>query len=310
MMHRTRFMLGRVAIIVTSGIIIAAAARPQTQSAGFEVASVRLWTRDAPISQRITDGRLDFTNQTLRALLRFAFRVRDYEMFGPDWLSDVRVNIQATLPSGATRQQVPDMLQRVLIERFGIVARREVRTMEAYDLVVGKDGIRMREVEPVNDLDTFFPRDPGFTSPAAIALADTVADTPDGAVRTVMGNMGRTTVTARTRYTLRTNVERRTRTLEAKRMSMTELAAALADSMDKPVADKTGLSGLYEFKVDLPLDATTVAELFKFGLPLKGDPQGVSESRAAEALGLRLERSREPISVLVIDKINRAPTEN
>jgi len=302
-------MLGLVAALGSTGAIVDSAALQQPAAAAFEVASVRLWTRDAPISQRITGRGLDFTNQTMRAVLRFAFRVRDYEMFGPDWLDEVRVNIQATLPPGATPQQVPEMLQRLLIERFGLVARREMRTMDAYRLVVGKEGLRMREVEPVNDLDKLIPRDPGFTSPAAVALADTVADTPDGAVRTVMGNMGRTTVTARTMYTLRVNAERRTQTLDAARMSMAELAAVLANNMDQPVADRTGLSGLYEFKVDLPLDATTVVRLRDVGLPLK-DPPGLSESRAVEALGLRLERSRGPINVLVIDKLNRTPIEN
>jgi uncharacterized protein (TIGR03435 family) len=252
-----------VILLAAAWLLVAAVAISAAQSqtpAAFELASVRLWMPDSatPITQRITDRRFDYTNQTLRAALRFAFRVKDYLMVGPEWLEAVRVNIHATLPAGATPRQVPEMLQRLLVERFGLVTRREARTMDAYQLVVGKSGVTMREVEPLNELEKFFPRDPGLTSPAAIQSADTVADTPEGPVRTLMGFMGRITVTTRTRYTLTLQVERRTQTLDAARMSMPELAAVLADNMDRPVVDKTGLSGVYQFQVQLPLDASTV----------------------------------------------------
>ena len=300
--------------LVTAWLLAAAVAvsAPQSETpAAFEVASVRLWTPNSGtlITQRITDRRFDYTNQTLRAALRFAFRVKDYLMIGPEWLDAVRVNIHATLPAGATPQQVPEMLQRLLVERFGLVTRREARTMDAYELVVGKGGITMREVEPLNELEKFFPRDPGLTTPAAIRGADTVADTPDGPVRTLMGFMGRMTVTARTRYTLTLQVERRTQTLDAARMSMPELAAVLADNMDRPVVDKTGLSGVYQFQVQLPLDTSTVERVRALGRPLN-EPTGTSESTAVERLGLRLERRRGPVEVLVVDKISRTPIEN
>jgi uncharacterized protein (TIGR03435 family) len=117
------------------------------------------------------------------------------------------------------------------------------------------------------------------------------------------------TVTARTRYALTLQVERRTQTLDAARMSMPELAAVLADNMDRPVVDKTGLPGVYQFQVQLPLDASTVERVRALGRPLN-EPTGTSESTAVERLGLRLERRRGPVEVLVVDKINRTPIEN
>jgi len=36
----------------------------------------------------------------------------------------------------------------------------------------------------------------------------------------------------------------------------------------------------------------------------------ISTAKAVEGLGLRLERRRSPIDVLVVDKIERTPTDN
>jgi hypothetical protein len=66
----------------------------------------------------MTDSRIDLTRISLRALLLLAFRAKGYELVGPDWLAEARVTIQGTLPAGATRRQVPDLLQRLLTERF------------------------------------------------------------------------------------------------------------------------------------------------------------------------------------------------
>ena len=93
------------------------------QAPAFEVASVRLAPDPGATSQRMTDSRVDLTRISLRALLLLAFRAKAYELAGPDWLAQTRVSIQATLPAGATRQQIPEMLQRLLAERFGLVVR-------------------------------------------------------------------------------------------------------------------------------------------------------------------------------------------
>jgi len=49
-------------------------------------------------------------------------------------VTDVRVDIQATMPTGATVAQVPEMLQRLLAERFGMVVHRETRQVDGYEL--------------------------------------------------------------------------------------------------------------------------------------------------------------------------------
>jgi uncharacterized protein (TIGR03435 family) len=289
---------------------LAAAANPlaQTTSApAFEVASVRLTPPGARGSSRVTDSRVDLINYPLGALLRMAFRVSEYELVAPDWVNGVRVDISATLPPGASRSQVPEMLQDLLRRRFGAVTRVEQRPVQAYELLVGPNGISMREVPPLDELGAELPANALNTPP--------LSETVDGPVRSFGIPLGVTTVTAATRYT-RIFTAQRTTVLDAKRMTMHELATALQSTMDAPVANRTGLPGGYEFKIELPSDAAAVRRLLSRGIsttvqgtPLT-EPTGVSASEALKQIGLQLERRRTPVDVVVVDQLERTPTEN
>jgi uncharacterized protein (TIGR03435 family) len=312
------------AVLVLAWTVIVAAETVSSQRpavAAFEVASVRLAAGPGLTSQRMTDTRVDLSFISMRAVLLMAFRVTGYQLDAPDWLAETRVTIQATMPPGATRQQVPEMLQRLLADRFGLVVRREPRAMEVHELSVGSGGHKMREVEPANELDRKFP----VSEAAAIAKQrgiaipqlDTVQDTPDGPVRTVRGDdLGVTTLTSRSTYKLTLNMDRagrRTQTLDATRMTMAELATVLSTSIGQPVLDKTDLRGSYEFgSVELPIDAA-VLEMARRSILSRGgslEVPNVSVARELDSLGLRLERRRAPIDVIVVDKIERTPTDN
>jgi uncharacterized protein (TIGR03435 family) len=52
------------------------------------------------------------------------------------------------------------MLRTLLAQRFGLVTHTEPRLVKAYELVVGNEGMKMREVEPVDELTKVFPPDP------------------------------------------------------------------------------------------------------------------------------------------------------
>jgi|SRR5688500_15151412 len=288
------------------------------QTPVFEVASVRLAAGPGMTSQRMTDSRVDLTFINLRSLLLLAFRAKGYELSGPDWLAGTRVSVQATLPAGATRQQIPEMLQRLLAERFGLVVHREPRPMEVYELSVGPDGHKLREVEPVNELDKSFPVSKLAEQLGTAAnSSDRVTDTPDGPVRTIRSgdSLKTTTLTARTMYKVTQNVgslSRRTQTLDATRMTMAEFAAVLAANMGQPVLDKTGLREMYAFSVELPMEARLIESLARSpsGASATLELPNLSEAKAVESLGLRLERRRSPVEVVVIDQIDRTPTDN
>jgi uncharacterized protein (TIGR03435 family) len=217
------------------------------------------------------------------------------------------------------------MLHQLLAERFGLIVHREPREMDVQELVVGPGGHKMREVEAIDELDEAFPaskvaeqiaKERG-TVPRLDAL-DTVRDTPDGPVRTVRGDdLGTTTLTSRTNYKLTMNIDRagrRTQTLDATRMTMAELAAVLTANVGQPVLDRTRLPRTYNFSdIELPLDAALVAIVDRSSRTagFRGfEAPNVSLTKALEPLGLRLERRRAPIDVIVVDKIERTPTDN
>ena len=144
-MDRTRLVL-TVAVVTISTVAGFAQSR---ELPSFEVASVRMTSDNARVSRTLTDTKVDIT-ASLNWVLSWAFRAQYYEfqISAPAWLSDAGVEIHATMPAGATVEQVPEMLQRLLAERFGLVMHREVRQTDGYELLVGPDGIKMREVEP------------------------------------------------------------------------------------------------------------------------------------------------------------------
>lgn len=147
-----------VALSVAAGTVRAQLEQART----FEVASVRLAGGGG--GAVITDSRVDLRNIRLLNLLWMAFRIEPFccadRLIAPGWLSEVNVDIRATIPTGGTRQQVPEMLQALLMQRFGLRTHVEVRPTDGYELVVGKDGIRMKEVQAANELDRVFPADP------------------------------------------------------------------------------------------------------------------------------------------------------
>jgi uncharacterized protein (TIGR03435 family) len=83
------------------------------------------------------------------------------------------------------------------------------------------------------------------------------------------------------------------------------LVSLLANNLDRPVFDETGLTGTYSFDLKWTPDAPA-------GAPAQpsADPTGPSLFTALqEQLGLRLQAARRPVEVLVIDHAER-PTEN
>lgn len=286
-------------------------AAQSTKRPSFEVASIRLTQPRTTPSQRVTATRLSLLNQQLRSVLLMAFKLTPFQLSAPDWLREVRVDIHATIPVDAEPQQWREMLQTLLVDRFGLFTHVESRPVNLYELSVGQGGITMREVEPVDELGTTF----GDAALPNTPVGDVVMDTLDGQVRTMVVPLGTRTITARTRYERRFT-ERRTTQINAIRMTMGELATILASNVDEPVLDKTGLTGVYQFTLELPADASAIRVLRNAGItttvqgtPLD-EPTGVSVFKAVEGLGLKLERRRSPYDVVVVDKMQRAPTEN
>ena len=160
--------LGRKLLLVTTGlaavmlpVLIGIANAPQSRaqaqagavtSPTFEVASIRPAAPQTGRTRSLggvgTKGdRVTATNVTLRQLLQRAYNIRPQQVTGPSWLDSDRFDIMAKLPEGATNDQVPVMLQNLVIERFKLTLRREKKEMPVYALVVGKGGPKLEKAE-------------------------------------------------------------------------------------------------------------------------------------------------------------------
>src|SRR5579871_3603130 len=151
---RNRSIELAAAIAVFCGVLPAQTApAPLT----FEVAAIKpappiepakIMAGKMKIGMTVNQARVDIGNLSLADLIRIAFKMRPYQVNGPDWMGSQRFDIQAKMPEGATKEQVPEMLQGLLAERFKLSFHRDSKEHSVYALVVGKTGIKMKEAEP------------------------------------------------------------------------------------------------------------------------------------------------------------------
>jgi uncharacterized protein (TIGR03435 family) len=94
--------------------------------------------------------------------------------------------------------------------------------------------------------------------------------------------------------------------------TIAQLLPTLSDLTGRPVIDKTGLTGLYEFRLKFLPDGRNAGPMGPVGLPPGApapaiDPDAPSLFTAVqEQLGLKLESARGPVEVVVIDKFEMA----
>ena len=106
--------------------------------ATFDVASIKESTSlEAGGSLRfLPDGGVRASNFTARALLTLAYRLQGYQLVNaPGWTSEVRYNIEAKPAAKTPRDQIFEMLQALLVERFRLAFHREKREVDGFALV-------------------------------------------------------------------------------------------------------------------------------------------------------------------------------
>jgi uncharacterized protein (TIGR03435 family) len=148
----------RFAVLTTA---FAAAALAQSTPA-FEVASIRQVqpTGGAPGMQGHGVGRetiqvapagLIMRNATLRTMTRWAYRVTEYQVTGPDWITSQRFDLTAKAPGEASEEQLRVMMQTLLADRFKMSAHKQTKEMQAYVLQVGKSGPKFKESDATGE---------------------------------------------------------------------------------------------------------------------------------------------------------------
>jgi len=128
----------------------------------FEVASIKPSEQITPqmiqsgkihAGMKMDNKRVDIGQMSLLALICRAYDVKTYQVTGPSWLitqtmSTPRFDIIANLPEGATKEQVPQMLQNLLKERFKVELHKESKDQQVYALVLGKAGLPGLKMTP------------------------------------------------------------------------------------------------------------------------------------------------------------------
>jgi uncharacterized protein (TIGR03435 family) len=226
-------------------------------------------------------------NFSVSNLLQMAYSVDWYRISGPEWMKDARFNIAARVPAGATQQQLRLMLQTMLVERFGLKVHHESKEAPGYALVAAKNGPRFT---------------PSSKATTAADDGQSLPDTPPAIGPPTLDKDGFPIIPAGSRVSARGGPDGR-RTQKFDNESMEEFAHTLSENVGRPVKDATGLKGEYDFTLRWVADqagreADDVA------------PRPTIFEALQQQLGLKLEPAKTQIDVLVIDHIEKTPTEN
>jgi uncharacterized protein (TIGR03435 family) len=216
-------------------------------------------------------GRVHYPRVTLKALLMNAYDVRENQIAGPAWLDTEWYSIEATMPPETTKEQFRVMLRNLLQDRFKMASHPENRDLPVFALTVGRNGPKMNGSEPVT-----------IKGPGGVALSE---------IKPIV----HATVVTPPSFTYRWTAHQAT---------MDDLAKDLADEMHGRVTNLTGLKDKYNFTLGFSrrtLAAQPAADLDT------GPPDVLA---ALQSIGLKLEERKGPASVIVIDRIEKVPTEN
>jgi len=216
-------------------------------------------------------------------LIHQAFNIKDYQLSGPDWLQEygmqaAKFNVSAKIPEGTTPERFRQMTRNLLADRFQMKFHFEKKEVPGYDLLVAKNGPKMQESPG--------PLDPSESASKFSGERKTDADgfviLPPGR-RSYMMSMRNRTV------------------LREADDTMQQFAERLQNEVARPVTDSTGLKAKYDF---------TLRWVYEGDGPVAPD-EGPNILRALqEQLGLKLEPKKSIIDALVIDHVEKTPTEN
>jgi uncharacterized protein (TIGR03435 family) len=259
-------------------------------TAGFQHVSITPGeTGNGVIQTRIVfrpDG-LMAKNQTLQELIKLAYGVQDNQISGgPDWISTARFNMEVKLDS-STIDQIKklspeqhkaardEFFQTLLADQFKLALHRETKLLPGYAMVIAQNGPKVQ------------PAKPGDTYPNGIKEPDGL---PGGPNKFTFGPDG----------------------FIAQALPMSFIAERMATHLNKPVVDRTGLTGDYDFTLKWPQKGEPPVETSVHTNAQTGAKEttvhiGSASLIAAveEQLGLKLDPQTIPLPVLVIDRAEK-----
>lgn len=246
------------------------------------IQSATVSTTVMPRGTRVDPGLFEMRGTSLWSMIFRAYRLEFYQSItGPDWIRSSYFDLFTRLPTGATKDQIPDMLRTFLDERFKLRLRREYRDQPVNVLSVAKGGPKFREVAA-----DFVPEPPPLVQPGRQTLLR---------IKTSAGMIV---------YTSKNGVVR----LDANKITIPELLGQLRRGIRVPLMDHTGLTGFYEISMFVPAGfARLSVETASEDPGMASEPEGIDIFRSIARLGLKLEKTQMPIEHLVVEHAEEKP---
>jgi uncharacterized protein (TIGR03435 family) len=289
--------MARLVTIVLAAVVFAASfVTIGAQSTGapvalpavaFEAASVRP-NKSGEVGgfvRRQPGGRFNAQNMPLRALITFAYQLQGNQLRGgPDWLATERFDIVAKaegdpppVPPGSGPDQLMLMLRSLLADRFKLQVHWETQDLPIYALVLARDDKRLGpQLKPAStDCNALL-------AAARQGGAAPAPPSPDAPIQCgIRMSPGR---------------------IQFGGSPLSQFANALSSQTGRIVHDRTGLTGTWEF--ELKFTPEQLPQQVAGADAPAPDPNGASLFTAIqEQLGLRLESTRAPTEVLLIDSV-------
>jgi len=224
--------------------------------------------------------RITYRGTWLAPLIADAFGVRRDQIVGLGPVGNERYDIVANIPKGATKEQFKVMLGTLLRDRFHLRFHMDSKINPVYALRVAKNGPKLKATARRAADGTIVPG--GIGAPDSEACP-TVPPSYQGVVG--WPSSGQVCWVGQD-------------------VLVEDLTRLIEQPAGRPVMDETGLTGRYDFKIRFESARRQV------------EPDGVASDpapsifNAVEELGLKLEPATTALPQLVIDAIDREPTEN
>jgi uncharacterized protein (TIGR03435 family) len=271
---------------------------PVNPNTRFEVVAIKAYGgAGSQLLMGTMGGRFE-SHVPVAMLLRQALQKPDYEIVGaPGWIDSERFSITAKVPDGVPPTAVSVLLLNLLKDRFKLATHIEKRELPIFNLVLARsDGRLGPDLKPSSkECQALVASRLAALSATATAPAGPPPPLPPmpgpddplpcGFVRIPPGlasGSGRT---------------------------IAEITRGwLADLVGRPVVDKTGLTGLYDFTLKYAPEGRVAGPFALLGttVPAEIDPNAPTIFTAVqEQLGLKLESARGSVDVVVIDSIEK-----
>ena len=277
-----------VPVVAAGQQFLPASGAPVDPNTRFEVVSIKpIDDANAPMRFMMTPAGFE-SAMPVGTILRQALQKPDYQMVGaPGWINTERYSIRAKQPAGLPFTAMPVMLLNLLKDRFQLATHLETREQPIFHLVLARsDGRLGPDLKPT-------------PAECQAAIAERLAAVKSGAPPSFNPNAqcgsGRNSPGL----------------ISGSGGSIAQLVPMLADLTSRPVIDKTGLTGIYDYTLKFAFEGRMPGVMGPLGVPAGAlaptvDPDAPSLSAALqEQLGLKLEGARGPVEVVVIDKFER-----